>query len=238
MLDLADLKEATKSDIRDYFLCCPLCGSKKLAVYLDGTKPNIRHFVVNKQFFKDLKDEEKSKEFFREVLDRPKAKPKEQHKFEELENDRGVSRAKTEEPHIVCCVDKTMRVIYMRVFKNVKKYEKFIEANEGKDSLSCYECGAKWHLYIGLTGLKWAELELEAEDGKGAELLGQRLNKKEWRKMAQNTQKTTEPEPKKKPDKKKHSKKKKPEKKNSKLKPTKKPKKKQRDKKKKSEKKK
>lgn len=235
---MTDLKEATKSDIRDYFLCCPLCGSKKLAVYLDGNKPNIRHFVVNKQFFKDLKDEEKSKEFFKEVLDRPNADSKKQHKFEELENDQRASRAETEEPHIVCCVDKNMRVIYMRVFKNPKKYEKFIEADEGKDTLSCYECGAKWHLYIGLTGLKWAELELESEDGKGEEFLGKKRNKKDWRKMAQNAQETTEPEPKKEPDKKQRSKKKKSEKKTTKLKPKKKPKKKHGGKKKKSEKKK
>jgi len=196
---LTDLKEATKSDIRDYFSCCPLCGSKKLAVYLEASKPNIRHFVVNRRFFKDLKDEEKSKEFFREVLD-PKADPKKQHKFEEPANGSRVSRGKTEDMRIVCCVDKNMRVSFMRVFKNVKKYEKFIEADEGKDTLSCYGCGAKWHLYIGLTGLKWAELELEDEDGKGVDLLGKKLNKKDWRKMAQNAQETTRPTPRKKPN--------------------------------------
>jgi mRNA-degrading endonuclease RelE of RelBE toxin-antitoxin system len=196
---LTDLKEATKSDIRDYFLWCPVCGSKNLAVHLDGDRPNIRHFVVNKRFFKDLKDEEKSKEFFKEVLD-PKADSKKQHKFKELKNGSKVSSAKTEDPRIVCCVDKNMRVIFMRVFKNVKKYEKFIEADEGRDTLSCYGCGAKWHLYIGLTGLKWAELELEDEDGKGVELLGKKLNKKDWRKMAQNAQDTTRPTPTKKPN--------------------------------------
>jgi mRNA-degrading endonuclease RelE of RelBE toxin-antitoxin system len=206
---LTDLKEATKSDIRDYFLCCPLCGSKKLAVHLDGDKPNIRHFVVNKRFFKDLKDEEKSKEFFREVLDRPDADSNKLHKFEELKNDSKVLRAKTEEPRIVCCVDKNVRVIFMRVFKNVKKYEKFIEADEGRDTLSCYECGAKWHLHIGLTGLKWAELDLEDEDGKGVELLGKRLNKKDWRKMAQNAQETTTPKPREKPNEKQPGKRKK-----------------------------
>ena len=187
---MADLKEATKSDIRDCFLCCPLCGSIKLAVYLEGSKPNIRHFIVDKQFFKDLKGEEKSKEFFKEVLD-PKAVSKKKHKFKELENGSKVSSAKTENPHIVCCVDKNMRVLYMHVFKDIKKYEKFIEADEGKDTLSCYGCGAKWHLHIGLTGLKWAELELEDEDGKGLELLGKRVKKKDWRKMAQNAQETT-----------------------------------------------
>jgi len=210
---LSKLNEATKYYIREYFSCCPLCGSEKLAVYLEGDRPSIRHFVVNKQFFKDLKDEEKSKEFFKEVLETPNTNSEKLHKFEELEKTSIVSRAKTEEPHIVCCVDKNMRVIYMRVFKNIKKYEKFIEADEGKDTLSCYECGAKWHLYIGLTGLKWAELELEGEDGKGEELLGKKLKKKEWRKMAQKAQETTKIKPRKEPDKKQRGKKKKTKKK-------------------------
>jgi len=54
----------------------------------------------------------------------------------------------------------------------------------GRDTLSCQGCGAKWHIYVGLTGLKWAELDVEADDGKGKELLGRRLEKDEWRKMA------------------------------------------------------
>jgi len=30
--------------------------------------------------------------------------------------------------HIVYCVDKSMRLIFMRVFKNFKQYEKFLES--------------------------------------------------------------------------------------------------------------
>jgi len=56
--------------------------------------------------------------------------------------------------------------------------------------LSCYGCGAKWHIYVGFTGLKWAELDLEGEDGEGVELLGKRLSKKDWHKMAQSAQET------------------------------------------------
>jgi len=59
----------------------------------------------------------------------------------------------------------------------------------GRDTLSCESCGARWHIYVGLTGLKWAELEIEAEDGKGQELLGKRLDKNEWRRMAQTARK-------------------------------------------------
>jgi hypothetical protein len=57
----------------------------------------------------------------------------------------------------------------------------------GRDTLSCGKCGAKWHIYVGLMGLKWAELDVEADDGIGKELLGRRLDKNEWRKMAHQT---------------------------------------------------
>ena len=60
----------------------------------------------------------------------------------------------------------------------------------GRDTLTCEDCGAKWHLYVGLTGLKWAELEIESKNGKGLELLGKRLQKDEWRRMALEIRKT------------------------------------------------
>jgi hypothetical protein len=56
---------------------------------------------------------------------------------------------------------------------------------DGRDTLSCEGCGARWHLYIGLSGLKWAELDVEADNGKGTELLGRKLDKNEWRKLSQ-----------------------------------------------------
>ena len=61
----------------------------------------------------------------------------------------------------------------------------------GRDTLSCKNCGARWHLYIGLRGLKWAELDLEAIDGKGKEFLGRRLAGDDWRKIARKKRKET-----------------------------------------------
>lgn len=60
----------------------------------------------------------------------------------------------------------------------------------GRDTLSCESCGARWHLYVGLSGLKWAELDVEADDGRGRELLGKRFTKDELRVMAQDARKT------------------------------------------------
>ncbi len=58
--------------------------------------------------------------------------------------------------------------------------------NGEQDTLTCKMCGAKWNLYIvPLRGLEWAELISTAEDGKGIELLGKRLTKKQIRSMTQ-----------------------------------------------------
>jgi hypothetical protein len=38
-----------------------------------------------------------------------------------------IFRAKKEGMHIVYCVDKNMRIIFLRVFRNFKEYEKFLE---------------------------------------------------------------------------------------------------------------
>lgn len=36
------IKEAEESDVRGYFLCCPLCGSNKLAVHItDGGRDTL-----------------------------------------------------------------------------------------------------------------------------------------------------------------------------------------------------
>ena len=60
----------------------------------------------------------------------------------------------------------------------------------GRDTLSCSNCNARWHIFVGLTGLKWAELDVEADDGKGKELLGKRMNGNEWRRMSQEKRRT------------------------------------------------
>ena len=101
---------------------CLNCHSLFMAV-----RPHIKSMVVTKRFFKDLKDEEKAKAIVRDVLDCSNADFNELHKFEEHVNGCMVFRAKKEGMHIVYGVDKNMRIIFMRVFKNFKKYEKLLE---------------------------------------------------------------------------------------------------------------
>jgi hypothetical protein len=62
---------------------------------------------------------------------------------------------------------------------------------DGKDMLTCGECGAKWLLYFRLGFLQgyleWAKLEIESKDGKGLELVGKEIRKDDWREMALET---------------------------------------------------
>lgn len=59
---------------------------------------------------------------------------------------------------------------------------------EGRDTLQCEDCRAKWHLYMNFMGLSWAKLELVSKDKKGKHLLGKQIKKEEWKKMANTAQ--------------------------------------------------
>jgi len=56
---------------------------------------------------------------------------------------------------------------------------------DGRDTLTCEECGAKWLLYFrigfGQGYLEWAKLEIESRNGRGRELVGKEIRKDEWR---------------------------------------------------------
>jgi hypothetical protein len=57
----------------------------------------------------------------------------------------------------------------------------------GKDTLACNICGAKWHVYIvPFAGFQWAELDSPAKDGRGQDLGGRQIDKKEILLMTQN----------------------------------------------------
>ena len=101
---------------------CVNCHSHFMAV-----RPHITGVVVTRRFFKDLKDEETVKAIVKDVLDCSNADFIELHKFEEHVNGCMIFRAKKDGMHIVYCVDKSMRIIFMRVFRNFKEYEKFLE---------------------------------------------------------------------------------------------------------------
>jgi mRNA-degrading endonuclease RelE of RelBE toxin-antitoxin system len=101
---------------------CINCHSHFMAV-----RPHITSVVVTKRFFKDLKDDEIAKAIVRDVLDCSNADFNELHKFEEHIDGCMIFRAKKDGMHIVYCVNKKLRIIFLRVFKNYKEYAKFLE---------------------------------------------------------------------------------------------------------------
>jgi mRNA-degrading endonuclease RelE of RelBE toxin-antitoxin system len=100
---------------------CVNCHSHFMAV-----RPHIKSIVVTKRFFKDLKELEEAKSIVRDVLECSNSDFYELHKFEEHMDGNMIFRAKKEGMHIVYCVDKNMRIIFLRAFRNFKEYEKFL----------------------------------------------------------------------------------------------------------------
>jgi len=101
---------------------CINCHSHFMAV-----RPHIKSVVVTKHFFKDFKDADEVHAIVQDVLDCSSANFYELHKFEEHIMGNMIFRAKKEGMHIVYCVDRDMRLIFLRAFRNFKEYERFLE---------------------------------------------------------------------------------------------------------------
>jgi hypothetical protein len=63
----------------------------------------------------------------KDVLDCSGADFYELHKFEEHIDGNMIFRAKKEGMHIVYCVDRNMRIIFLRAFRNFKDYKRFLD---------------------------------------------------------------------------------------------------------------
>jgi hypothetical protein len=90
-------------------------------------RPRIKTLVISKHFIRDLKDKEEMDSIVNGVLDCSNVDFSELHKFEEDIDGNLVFRAKKEGTHIVYCVDKKMRIIFLRAFRNYSEYGKFLE---------------------------------------------------------------------------------------------------------------
>jgi mRNA-degrading endonuclease RelE of RelBE toxin-antitoxin system len=107
-------------------LFCVNCHSHFMAM-----RPLIKGVVVSKHFIKDLKDQDKINSIIQDVLDCSHSNFTELHKFEEHIGGNLVFRAKQEKLHIVYCIDKNMRIVFLRAFKNFTQYKKFLDKKNG-----------------------------------------------------------------------------------------------------------
>jgi mRNA-degrading endonuclease RelE of RelBE toxin-antitoxin system len=105
---------------------CDSCNSHFMKV-----RPLIKEVVVSKHFKRDLKDEEKISFIIKNVLDCSHLEFNELHKFEENIEGNLIFRAKKENLHIVYCIDKTMRIIFLRAIRNFDEYRKFLDNKKG-----------------------------------------------------------------------------------------------------------
>jgi hypothetical protein len=101
---------------------CVNCHSHFLAL-----RPYITGVLVTKRFLKDLRETGESEAIVDEVLDCSETSFTELHKFEENVDGNLVFRAKKEGKHFVYCVDRNKRLVFLRVFRNFKEYERFLE---------------------------------------------------------------------------------------------------------------
>jgi mRNA-degrading endonuclease RelE of RelBE toxin-antitoxin system len=90
-------------------------------------RPSIKNIVISKHFIRDLKDEEEISSIIKNILDCSHLEFNELHKFEENLNGNLIFRAKKDRLHIVYCIDKSMRIIFLRAIKNFTEYKKFLD---------------------------------------------------------------------------------------------------------------
>jgi mRNA-degrading endonuclease RelE of RelBE toxin-antitoxin system len=121
---------------------CMNCHSHFLTI-----RPFIREAVVSKHFIKDLKDEEEAELIVNDILDCSNTDFTELHKYEGSSDGNLIFRAKKEGVHIVYCVDKQRRIIFLRAFRNYSEYGKFLEdKKEIKRLLAHVELMEDWDL--------------------------------------------------------------------------------------------
>jgi mRNA-degrading endonuclease RelE of RelBE toxin-antitoxin system len=101
---------------------CVNCRSEFMLV-----RPSITGFVVSKHFVRDLKSQEKVNSIVRDVLDCSHLEFTELHKFEENINGNLLFRAKKGDTHIVYCVDRTMKIIFLRAIRSFTEYKRFLD---------------------------------------------------------------------------------------------------------------
>jgi hypothetical protein len=101
---------------------CVNCHSHFRAI-----RPSIKTLVVSRRFLRDLRDKGEADSIVTGVLDCSGVDFNELHKFEEDIGGNLVFRAKKGNTHIVYCVDRKMRIIFLRAFRNYSEYGNFLK---------------------------------------------------------------------------------------------------------------
>ncbi len=92
-----------------------------------NVRPALKTLVISKHFAKDLKDEKQIELIADAVLDCSSGDFYELHKFEKNVDGNLIFRAKTNSIHVIYSVDREMRLILLRAFKNYAEYKRFLD---------------------------------------------------------------------------------------------------------------
>jgi hypothetical protein len=98
---------------------CINCNS-----HFRSLRPQLKEVVISRHFIKDLKDDLYST--VQDILSCANLDFTELHKFEEHIDGFLVFRAKKRKLHIVYGIDRKMRIIFLRAFKNFNQYKRFL----------------------------------------------------------------------------------------------------------------
>jgi hypothetical protein len=93
-------------------------------------RPLLKVAIVSRHFIKDMKDEEEIKSIVNDILDCSNMDFFELHKPEENIDGYLIFRAKKQGVHVVYVVDRQMRIVFLRAFRNYSEYGKFLEDKE------------------------------------------------------------------------------------------------------------
>jgi hypothetical protein len=99
----------------------------QLSRHFMAIRPSLRTLIISRHFSRDLKDKKEINSIVSDVLDCSDADFNELHKFEEDIDGDLVFRAKKDGIHIVYCVDRKMRINFLRAFRNYSEYGNFRE---------------------------------------------------------------------------------------------------------------
>ena len=94
--------------------------------YFMNVRPFVKSVVISNHFVRDLKDEKEVQSIVNDILDCSNMEFVELHKFEANVEGNLVFRAKKNGLHLVYCVDKKMRIVFLRAFRNYGEYGKFL----------------------------------------------------------------------------------------------------------------
>ena len=101
---------------------CNTCSS-----HFAKIRPRIKDVIITKHFERDLKNEEEMNGIIKDVLDCSHINFHELHKFEENIDGILLFRARKENLHILYCIDRKMRIIFLRAIRNFDEYKDLLD---------------------------------------------------------------------------------------------------------------